>query len=259
MGIDPSNVNNLPKMPKNVAPKNPNEPQNMPQPEGSIMKNLPKTEGQTGFEAVIQPKGEVTVEDKKSQQAHANANKANVDAVAMMKAAAQGGAAGIAEYTGKTADGIEYSGAVDYSGTPNVTGQVNIEHTHANYSNGQMVGPQSWTQDVPLNVPEYSGTVGYGELVGYHGTVGFVLDTSNESWKGDVGTVEYLPSRDGTVGYTPMKTSEKPEVPYNYEYAGSKEVRLEESEMQKILYDTQRVNAKTVEHFDDLNKELLDQ
>lgn len=231
-------------MPKNVAPKNPNEPQNMPQPEGSIMKNLPKPEGQTGFEAVIQPKGEVTVEDKKSQQAHANANKANVDAVAMMKAAAQGGAAGIAEYTGKTADGIEYSGAVDYSGTPNVTGQVNIEHTHADYSNGQMMRQRTWTQNVP---PEYSGTVGYE------------LDTSNASWKGDVGSTDFPVSREGTVGYTPMKTSEKPEVPYNYEYAGSKEVRLEESEMGKILYDTQRVNAKTVKHFDDLNKELLDQ
>ena len=47
MGIEPSNINNLPKMPKNVAPKNPNKPQNMPQPEGSIMKNLPKPEGQT--------------------------------------------------------------------------------------------------------------------------------------------------------------------------------------------------------------------
>ena len=176
MSVDPSNINNLPKMPKNVAPKNPNKPQNMPQPEGSIMKNLPKPEGQTGFKAVIQPEGEVTVEDKKSQQAHANANKANVDAVAMMKAAAQGAivgaAAGIAaEYltdigqatgivqvehihtdyeNGKKVGEQKYSGTTSgtatgyapYSGTPNVTGQVKIEHTHENYENGKKVGEQ---------------------------------------------------------------------------------------------------------------------
>ena len=130
MSVDPSNVNNLPKMPKNVAPKNPDKPQNMPQPEGSIMKNLPKPEGQTGFKAVIQPEGEVTVEDKKSQQAHANANKARLNEVAIMKAAAQGGAAGVV------------AGDAGYSGTSNVTGQVKIEYTHENYENGKKVGEQ---------------------------------------------------------------------------------------------------------------------
>ena len=140
MSLDPSNVNNLPKMPKNVAPKNPNKPSIMPQPQNTIGDELRNKKGQTDFKADIKPQGEVTVEDKKSQQAHANANKAALAAVAMMKSAAAGATAGLAEYTGKTADGVEYSGSTDYSGT--VTGT-------AGYTGKTVDGV------------EYSGTVEY--------------------------------------------------------------------------------------------------
>ena len=212
MSIDPSNVNNLPKMPKNVAPKNPDKPQNMPQPEGSIMKNLPKPEGQTGFKAVIQPEGEVTVEDKKSQQAHANANKARLNEVAIMKAAAQGAIVGAAA-------GIAAEYLTDIG---QATGIVQVEHIHTDYENGKKVGERI----------EYSGSTDYSRTATdtATGTVGYSQDYSGaKEYTGKTADgVEYSGSTDysgtvtgtvtGTAGYT-GKTADGVEYSGTVEYS----------------------------------------